>query len=82
LDQGLDATALGELAAADVVHVVNGVAAVAYPFSGIPTPHRVELDDLLAVYAMCAVDGSACPSWPAGTARSVPPTRTTASPSS
>ena len=44
------------LAAADAVHVVNGVVAVAYPFSGTLTPHRVELDGLPAVYAMCAID--------------------------
>jgi hypothetical protein len=78
LDQGLDSAALDELAAADAVHVVHGVVAVAYPFSGTPTPHRVELDGLPAVYAMCAVDALGCPSWLAGTAGSAPPTRTTA----
>jgi alkylmercury lyase len=62
LDQGLDATAaLGELSAADAVHVVNGLVAVAYPFSGTPTPHRVELDGLPAVYAMCAIDALGLP---------------------
>jgi alkylmercury lyase len=60
-DQGLDAAALDELAAADAVHVVNGVVAVAYPFSGTPTPHRVELDGLPAVYAMCAIDALGLP---------------------
>jgi alkylmercury lyase len=61
-DQGLDATAaLGELSAADAVHVVNGLVAVAYPFSGTPTPHRVELDGLPAVYAMCAIDALGLP---------------------
>src|SRR6266702_4769693 len=55
-DAGLGAVAVDELAAADAVHVVNGVVAVAYPFSGTPTPHRVELDGLPAVYAMCAID--------------------------
>jgi NAD-dependent dihydropyrimidine dehydrogenase PreA subunit len=58
---GLDAAALDELDAADAVHVVNGVVAVAYPFSGTPTPHRVELDGLLAVYAMCAIDALGLP---------------------
>ncbi len=60
-DAGLDAAALGELAAADAVHVVNGVVAVAYPFSGTATPHRVELDGLPALYAMCAIDALGLP---------------------
>jgi hypothetical protein len=59
--RGLDATALDQLDAADAVHVVNGVVAVAYPFSGTPTPHRVELDGLPAVYAMCAIDALGLP---------------------
>jgi NAD-dependent dihydropyrimidine dehydrogenase PreA subunit len=49
------------LSAADAVHVVNGIVAVAYPFSGTPTPHRVELDGLPAVYAMCAIDALGLP---------------------
>jgi hypothetical protein len=60
-DQGLGAAALDELAAADAVHVVNGLVAVAYPFSGTPTPHRVELDGSPAVYAMCAIDALGLP---------------------
>ncbi len=60
-EAGLDATALDALAAADAVHVVNGVVAVAYPFSGTPTPHRVELDGLPAVYAMYAIDALGLP---------------------
>jgi Alkylmercury lyase len=60
-DAGLDASALDELAAADAVHVMNGVVAVAYPFSGTPTSHRVELDGLPAVYAMCAIDALGLP---------------------
>ena len=52
---------MDELAAADAVHVVNGVVAVAYPFSGTPTPHRVELHGLPAVYAMCAIDALGLP---------------------
>jgi hypothetical protein len=59
--EGLDASALDELSAADAVHVVNGVVAVAYPFSGTPTAHRVELDGLPAVYAMCAIDALGLP---------------------
>lgn len=60
-DAGLDASALDALAAADTVHVSHGVVAVAYPFSGTPTPHRVELDGLPAVYAMCAIDALGLP---------------------
>ena len=58
---GLDASAVEELAAADTVHVVNQVVAVAYPFSGTPTPHRVQMDGLPAVYAMCAIDALGLP---------------------
>src|SRR5215469_3643069 len=60
-DAGLDASAVDALSAADTVHVVNGIVAVAYPFSGTPTPHRVELDGLPAVYAMCAIDALGLP---------------------
>jgi NAD-dependent dihydropyrimidine dehydrogenase PreA subunit len=60
-ETGLDAAALDELAAADAVHAVHGMVAVAYPFSGAPTPHRVELDGLPAVYAMCAIDALGLP---------------------
>jgi NAD-dependent dihydropyrimidine dehydrogenase PreA subunit len=59
--RGLDATALDQLEAADAVHVVNGVVAVAYPFSGTPTPHRVRLDAVPAVWAMCAIDALGLP---------------------
>src|SRR5215471_12467801 len=47
--------------AADAVHVVNGLVAVAYPFSGTPTRYCVELDGLPAVYAMCAIDALGLP---------------------
>jgi hypothetical protein len=60
-ETGLDASAVDELAAADAVHIVNGIVAVAYPFSGTPTPHRVALDGLPAVYAMCAIDALGLP---------------------
>src|SRR6266568_8658416 len=60
-DAGLDASAADALAAADAVHVANGIVAVAYPFSGTPTPHRVALDGLPAVYAMCAIDALGLP---------------------
>lgn len=58
---GLDANAVDELDAADAVHITNGVVTVAYPFSGTPTPHRVELEGLPPVYAMCAIDALGLP---------------------
>jgi hypothetical protein len=81
LDAGLDASAVDELAAADAVHIANGLVTVAYPFSGTPTPHRVELDGLPAVYAMCAMDALGLPVMAGGTGRSPPPTRVTVRPS-
>jgi alkylmercury lyase len=61
LDTGQDASAVAELEAADTIHVSNGIVTVAYPFSGTPTPHRVELDGQPAVYAMCAIDALGLP---------------------
>lgn len=47
---------LATLAREDLVHVDGSAAViVAYPFSGRPTAHRVELDGQV-VYAMCALD--------------------------
>ena len=60
-DTGLEASAVDELGAADAVHVSNGIVTVAYPFSGTPTPHRVQLDGLPPVYAMCAIDALGLP---------------------
>jgi hypothetical protein len=34
----------------------DGGVAVAYPFSAIPTRHRVQIGDRVEVYAMCAID--------------------------
>src|SRR5262249_58871257 len=45
----------------DLVHAANGVVAVAYPFSGMPTRQQVELDGFPAVYAMCAIDALGIP---------------------
>jgi hypothetical protein len=55
--------ALAALAAADLVHPdpATGTIAVAYPFSGRPTPYRVELTGGPAVFAMCAVDALGIP---------------------
>ncbi|HEV2258544.1 MAG TPA: organomercurial lyase [Streptosporangiaceae bacterium] len=58
---GLGPGAIGELEATDTIHVANGIVAVASPFSGTPTPHRVELDGTPAVYAMCAIDALGLP---------------------
>jgi alkylmercury lyase len=61
LEIGLGATAVDELKAADAIHVSNGIVTVAYPFSGTPSPHRVKLDGLSPVYAMCAIDALGLP---------------------
>lgn len=58
---GLDASAVGELAAADAMHIADDVVSVAYPLAGRPTRHRVELDGAPAVYAMCATDALGIP---------------------
>jgi hypothetical protein len=61
---GLDPpAALAALAAADLVHPdpATGTIAVAYPFSGRPTPYRVELAGRPAVFAMCAIDALGIP---------------------
>lgn len=52
------ATALGELAAVDLVAVDDdGELLAAYPFSPVPTQHVVRWDGS-AVHAMCAIDAS------------------------
>jgi hypothetical protein len=55
---GLEAErALETLAREDLVHCgADGEIAVAYPFSGRPTPHRVRFPDGHEVDAMCAID--------------------------
>lgn len=59
---GLDPReALASLADHDMVHLADGTVTVAYPFSGIPTPHRVELVDAPPVWAMCAIDALGIP---------------------
>ncbi|GAA3093622.1 alkylmercury lyase [Kribbella aluminosa] len=59
---GLDpALALHDLDQADLVHTADGVVTVAYPFSGVPTRHRVQFEDGPAVWAMCAVDALGMP---------------------
>jgi Alkylmercury lyase len=59
---GLDQpAALAALAAADLVHTDPATGTIAYPFSGRPTPFRVELAGGPAVFAMCAVDALGIP---------------------
>jgi hypothetical protein len=55
--------ALAALAAIDLVHIdpATGTVSVAYPFSGRPTPYRVELAGGAAVFAMCAIDALGIP---------------------
>jgi hypothetical protein len=58
---GLDASALADLKAADLVRTADGMVTIAYPFSGTPTRQRVVLDEFPAVYAMCAIDALGIP---------------------
>jgi hypothetical protein len=60
---GLDPdTAYADLAAADLVHLGEaGQVAVAYPFSGLPTGHRVHLAGGPPVWSMCAIDALGIP---------------------
>jgi hypothetical protein len=54
--------AVRQLTAADLVHVDHdGRVAVAYPFSGLPSGHRVRLPGSPAVWAMCAIDALGIP---------------------
>jgi hypothetical protein len=55
--------ALAALAGIDLVHAdsATGTISVAYPFSGRPTPYRVELAGSPAVFAMCAIDALGIP---------------------
>jgi Alkylmercury lyase len=60
---GLDpGSAIRQLTAADLVRVGgDGVALVAYPFSGVPSGHRVQLAGGPAVWAMGAIDALGIP---------------------
>jgi hypothetical protein len=51
------AEVLAELADGDFVYVDHaGRITAAYPFSALPTPHRVQIADSATVFAMCAID--------------------------
>jgi hypothetical protein len=60
---GLDADrAIRQLTATDLVHLGrSGVVSVAYPFSGVPRGHRVQLEGGPVVWAMCAIDALGIP---------------------
>jgi hypothetical protein len=48
---------LAALHAADFLRLrADGVIGAAYPFSAVPTPHVVEIEDGPRVFAMCAID--------------------------
>lgn len=51
------------LAAEDLAHVESdgGSVVVAYPFSGRPTDHVVEMTDTPRIHAMCAIDALGVP---------------------
>ncbi len=54
--------ALRQLREVDLVHVgADGRVAVAYPFSGRPTGHIVQLDGGSVLHAMCAIDALGIP---------------------
>ncbi len=53
---------LAELVVHDVVQcAADGAIQVAYPFSSVPTPHRVQLDGAPPVFAMCVIDALGLP---------------------
>ena len=53
---------LAELAVHDVIQrTADGAIAVAYPFSGSPTAHLVQLADGPTVFAMCVIDALGLP---------------------
>lgn len=62
---GLSADAVGEalasLNASGAIYLTNGTVTAAYPFSGVPTQHRVRYGGT-AIYACCAIDALAVPS--------------------
>lgn len=60
----LDPSAVSALAAVDVIVADESGVVGAYPFSLIPTAHRVTIDGTIEVNAMCAIDAVAiAPVW-------------------
>jgi hypothetical protein len=59
---GFHEDALSQLLARDLVALGDdGQVAVAYPFSAVPTRHRVVVEDGQVYWAMCAIDALATP---------------------
>ncbi len=53
---------MAELVVHDVIQrAADGAIQVAYPFSSVPTSHRVEIDGSPPVFAMCAIDALGLP---------------------
>ncbi|MFP5109664.1 alkylmercury lyase family protein [Neobacillus sp. C211] len=59
-----DQSALRRLRELDLIHwdQNSGDVMVAYPFSGVPTPHRVTVAGKSPAYSMCAIDALGIPS--------------------
>ncbi|MBH0158580.1 alkylmercury lyase family protein [Fictibacillus sp. 5RED26] len=57
-------SSLQRLRELDLIHwdQNSGNVTVAYPFSGVPTPHRVTLAGMSPAYSMCAIDALGIPS--------------------
>jgi hypothetical protein len=55
--------ALGQLAAKEVLQLdpASGAIVAAYPFSGLPTAHRVRINGGEPLWAMCAIDALGIP---------------------
>lgn len=60
-DHGISAADLLRLSTEDLIQLDGDRVAVAYPFSGQPTAHRVRLTGGPAVWAMCAIDALGIP---------------------
>jgi hypothetical protein len=63
LAEQVPGVALMDLAAKDVIQLdpETGASVAAYPFSGVPTAHRVTVAGGVPVYAMCAIDALGIP---------------------
>ncbi|OHX41348.1 organomercurial lyase [Cytobacillus oceanisediminis] len=57
-------SAVRHLRELDLIHwdQISGDVTVAYPFSGVPTPHRITLAGMSPAYSMCAIDALGTPS--------------------
>ena len=62
LPAGTMVEALASLHACGAIYLSNGTVTAAYPFSTVPTKHRVCYAGM-AVYACCAIDALVVPQW-------------------